>query len=206
MKNLIFSYLYYFLHPKLSHQSLGLYPPAESVGFKPSELSWSEVILLSWICYFFVGFYDLAGISFGSSFFMPEKLSEFWLMKKTGSLLVLKIVLTVVFYPLVTYFGLVVNRWFMQTMLRLLGYGRAEQEQVNSILAVSLSSHLLLLIPAFGQGLQGLYATLSQVLGARHQLNLGWGESIFVGLASVIFLLFFILIVFLGIFSVALLV
>lgn len=198
MKEIVTSFVHYFIHPVKSNCYLGLVRQGldgEWRDKKTLSLTWGEVILLSWILYFFVVIYDFAGITLGSSFFMTDRLPELFKMKQMGSFLVIKKLAGVVFYPLIAFLGLWANRLCMSFMLKLMGYRDNVNESLESLLAVSLSSNFLLLIPAFGLGLQGLYAIILQIIGVRKQLQLSWGESVLVGMASIFLIIGFILLV-----------
>lgn len=192
MLDMVKTFFRYFIHPIESNRFLGLQRDGldgEWTGSRPLELGWSEVILFAWFFYFFATFYDLAGLGFGSSFFFTDELKVLTAMKMTGAMLVIKTVAGAVLFPLVLYFRLLISRFFMRLMLKLLGHGPELEQGLNSLLAISISSHFLLLIPAFGNGLQQLFALLYTILGARFQLRLSWGASFLVGFAS-FFILF----------------
>lgn len=207
----VLSYFYYFLHPRKVHLFFaGELPPPPPEGdaahFTPIAISWGEAILLSWPFYLMVVIYQLLGLSYGTSFFMPDHLEQLWQMKQTGVWLVFKMLGGVVLYPLFLYIGLVINHWCMQLLLKLLGCGKEECQRLPQLLSISLSSQILLLIPALGPGLQGLFSSFFLVLGGRYQLKLSWGESIFLALASFFVFLFLVLLILLFIFGLALLV
>ena len=192
------TYFYYLIHPFKSHRllkeaaargeegeilSLSLY---ESLG-----ASWmfivigamARIILLNGVILLFLNMLDPAS-GLLSKFYDGDKFTGFYF-------LVLSAVLDVVFFPLVTLFIVQFWEFVLKTFAKMAGLGENADEKARTVLSVALSSHVLQVIPVFGDMAQKLALFVQMYAGAREQLGFSRSLTLCALFTPVLLLLFF---------------
>ncbi|MCO4752848.1 MAG: hypothetical protein KC478_00130 [Bacteriovoracaceae bacterium] len=189
------NYFYYLVHPFKTHQlliggdqdsgvkPLGLY---ESLG-----VSWVfvvvaglvRIVLINLVIFMFLGMIDpenafLGGIIDGNSF--------------TGFyFLILTSILDVIFYPLVTMFIIQFWEFVLKSYASLAGVQGDVDKKTKTILSVALSSHILLIVPIFGEFAQKAAHFVQMYAGIREQLEFSRALTFCVLLTPILIFLFF---------------
>ena len=190
--DIFYNYLYYLIHPFQAHKeiasgdgkvkALGLY---ESLG-----VSWVfvvvagliRIVLINLVIFMFLNMLDpgnglLEGVIDNRGF--------------TGFyFLILTSVLDVVFYPLITMFILQFWEFVIKSYASLAGVKGDIDQKAKTILSVSLSSHILLIVPVFGEMAQKTANFIQMYAGIREQMQFSRSLTFCVLLTTVLFFLF----------------
>lgn len=192
-------YLDYFLHPFKTNHDFNQQRLALSEK-KIERLTFVESISISWLLMalksliwglFIVLFLKYIAPSLEFSFLKKNAidLSEF----KDVSVY-LYLVLELVFFPLMAWFWL--EFWKLMIIAgRYLFEKNFTNEDISQVLVVAMSSHIIKIVPFFGDFLFMLSSGLAIFAGLRENLQLGVGQGLFILVTPLLLLcgLFFIL-------------
>jgi hypothetical protein len=166
----------YLVHPFRSHDYI---TEKEELEFLPKKLSVYESLGASWVFIVFNGliriwlinmviytFYGLTDPSDGliSQFYDGDGFTGFYF-------LILSTILDVIFYPLFTLFLIQFWEFVIRGFGKLLEVEGDLGEKAHDIMAVALSSHVLMIVPIFGNFAQKFASLVLMYAGLRKQLN-----------------------------------
>ncbi|MEX1099003.1 MAG: hypothetical protein WEB87_01170, partial [Bacteriovoracaceae bacterium] len=154
------TYFFYLIHPFRTHQLL----KEQAEGSVPSSrvpiaLGIYESLGASWVFVVFAGLIRIIMINaliwifisvmdpatdFLTRFYDGDKFTGFYF-------LILTSILDVIFYPLITLFIIQFWEFVLRSFAFLAGVEDDVAEKSKTILSVALSSHILLVIPIFGE-------------------------------------------------------
>lgn len=97
--------------------------------------------------------------------------------------------LDIIFYPLFGIFLIQIWEFFIKTYAYLLGESKNVKQKVDSVLAVSLSSKVLLVIPFIGGFLEGIANMILIFVGLKKQFKMNSALAICVLLTPYVFFL-----------------
>ncbi|MBC76544.1 MAG: hypothetical protein CME64_11075 [Halobacteriovoraceae bacterium] len=190
--DIFYNYLHYLIHPFQSHKeiasgegkikALGLY---ESLG-----VSWVfvvvagliRIVLINLVIFMFLNMFD-PGNGILEGMMENRGFTGFYF-------LILTSVLDVVFYPLITMFILQFWEFVLKSYASMAGVKGDVDKKTKTILSVSLSSHILLVVPVFGEMAQKTAHFIQMYAGIREQMNFSRSLTFCVLLTPVLFFLF----------------
>ena len=103
--------------------------------------------------------------------------------------IVLSAILDIIFYPLFGIFMIQFWEFIIRTYAKLMGVQGDITQKAQDILAVNMSSKVLMLIPFFGSALESMASMVLMYAGLRRQLNASVGLSLCIIFTPVLFML-----------------
>lgn len=197
------TYIYYLIHPFKTHD--GFNQKADP-GFELQKMGLYESLGTSWVFVVINGLFRITLINFVLYTFiniMGDNLNYFSIVTNEDRYLgyyfiILSTILDVIFYPLITMFILQFWEFILRTFALILNIEGDVDDKIKSILSVSLSSHILFIIPIFGGMAQKLASFILMYAGLRKQFKTTPSMSICImAVPLFIFLAFLTFIVFL---------
>jgi len=180
ISELFSSYITYLVHPFKSHQAL-IDGYSNEMSYVPRKLSIYEALSASWAFVVINGILRILLLNFILLAFVKVSDSTGGLLSQLTSqnefsgfyFLVLSTILDVIFYPLLTL--ILIQFWEITIKIygRLLHQEDSEQidEKAKTIMSVTLSSHILLIVPIIGGMAQSLASMILLYAGLRKQLK-----------------------------------
>lgn len=189
------TYFYYLIHPFKTHQAL---KSGEAASSGILALSVYESLGASWVFIVISGmlrivlinglillFVDMLEPASGliSKFYDGDKFAGFYFV-------ILTTILDVIFFPLITLFVIQFWEFVLKAFARLAGAAGDVEGKIASILSVSLSSHILQVVPVFGDMAQKAALFAQMYAGIREQLEFSRSLTLCVLFTPVLVLLF----------------
>lgn len=177
--DVIYSYFLYLTHPFKTHDMFMKPYLYEEKEYIPQKLTIYESLGTSWIFVvingvfrifivnlLILGFIKLMNPTEGIflDLYDGDKFIGFYF-------LVLSTILDVIFYPLFGLFLIQFWEFVIKMMSKILPVEGDVDEKAKMILSVSLSSHILMIVPIFGDMAQKLANFILMYAGLRKQLN-----------------------------------
>lgn len=207
--DIFYSYIHYLIHPVKTHEYL---MNGHTDEFKPVRFSVYESLSISWVFivlnalfrivlinYFLLTFVDLMNddLPFISDVIAISEFPSFYLV-------IFSAILDVIFYPLFGIFIIQFWEFIIKVYARLLDTEGDIVKKSHDILAVSLSSNILKIVPIVGAPSQSLANLILMYTGLRVQLDASPSLCVCILLTPmllIIGLIFFFTVIFLALLS-----
>ena len=169
------------------------------LSFNPKKLSLYESLGASWVFVVINGIFRIFLINLvllAFTHFAGDEMSFLSSMTNEEGLLgyyflILSTVLDVIFYPLVTMFIIQFWEFVLKSYASLAGVQGDVDKKTKTILSVALSSHILLIVPIFGEFAQKAAHFVQMYAGIREQLEFSRALTFCVLLTPILIFLFF---------------
>jgi len=191
------SYFYYLIHPFRTHDELLKFDhnyesfPRQMGIYESLGTSWIFIvingiirIMLLNLVIFSVLSLDIGGENIISIVSGEDKYLSFYFV-------ILSTILDVIFYPLITLFFIQFWEFILRIFANFLGIHDNVDDRVRNIMSVSLSSHILSIIPVFGSMAQTFASFVLMFAGIKKQLNASTSLTICILMVPFLILLFF---------------
>lgn len=188
MSDTITNYFYYLMNPFIAHRKRRLMREGHGVEGEIAPLSYTESITMSWFFVMMEAFVILF-------FIHLAKTTEMYVMRKffglesifssvkliADSWYIIGAVLSVVFYPLFSYFYILLCRSVLKICLELFNHEMENKEEVvDEVISSSFVSSPLLMFPIFGKFFKNIALTIYLYAGLRENLLLSKKQSLLV--------------------------
>ena len=194
-KDYFYSFFTYLMHPYRTHEYFKHNIPMPGNKFAPLKMDIYEALSLSWIFALINGFVRVILIylifQLVSGFLNQGTVLSMGGIQLSGHyFIILSTVIDVIFFPLFTLFVIQFWEFMIKLFARLLDYQGNAEEMASQVMAVSLSSHILSIVPIFGDIIQKIVAVFLMYAGLRKNLEASHGVCmVIISMPFLIFLL-----------------